>query len=102
MLKRLYENHFATSFDLHPDLEHNLAIFFWLQRSLKWLDALPDRESVLYVWLFLNLYRAEVPERYRLADYWTKWEEGDYKLRALRFSARVLPAVEVEVRKWAL
>lgn len=101
VLEQLYETHFATSFDLHPDLEHNLAIFFWLQRSLKWVDTLPDRECVLYVWLFLRLHSVEIPERYRLADYWARWEEEDWKLRAREYSARDGTAIEAEVKSWS-
>jgi len=55
----------------------NLAVFFWLQRHFKWSDdtlTQDSREHVVFDLLFLHLYRAEVPERYRNEEYCSRWE----------------------------
>jgi hypothetical protein len=59
-----------------------LAAFFFLQRALfKW-SLVYEPENGHY-WrafreLFLRLYAAEIPEQYRMADYYEEWMERFY------------------------
>lgn len=74
----------STSFELHPNDHFNLARFFFLQRYLyKWggeYARLEDREHLLFRFLFLHVYRLEIPPEYRMDSHFKTWEER-YKPR---------------------
>jgi len=67
------------TFQLHSDPLDNFAVFFVLQRYLyKWGgDMLPlsSREHLVFRFLFLDLYRRQVPPRYRFEEYCRQWEQ---------------------------
>lgn len=69
---------------LHPVQEANLAAFFGLQRYLcKWGGERLGPESpehVAYGFLFLHLYRAEIPTEFMMRDYVERWDR-DYRDR---------------------
>jgi hypothetical protein len=63
---------------LHDDVNFNFGAFFGLQRCLhKWggeyLTKYSD-EHVAYDFLFLHLYRCEIPREFANEDYMVKWQ----------------------------
>jgi hypothetical protein len=57
---------------LHPDLNDNFAVFFWLQRCFRWSrEHLTKycRDHIAYDHLFLALYQHEVPEEFANMQY---------------------------------
>jgi len=81
-----------TSFELHSCDLFNLARFFFLQRYLyKWGgDRIPPdaREHQLFRFLFLHVYRLEIPPEYRMEnhDWYQTWEKH-YKPRQEYYAA---------------
>lgn len=75
---------------LHPDPNDNLAAFFGIQRYLyKWGGdrlAPHSREHVAFRLLFLDVYRYEIPEKYRKEPYWQEWEDA-YRPRQEHYAA---------------
>ena len=73
------------SMEMDPSLERNFGAFFSLQRWLyKWGgEQLPESapEHRAYRWLFLHLYRAEIPARWRHAERWRTWRAIDPSVR---------------------
>lgn len=60
-------------FDRDPAV--NFAAFYTTQRRLKEDDMLKDsRDHILFDMLFLHLYKAEVPARFRNEEFCCKWE----------------------------
>jgi hypothetical protein len=62
---------------LHPDLNDNFAVFFWLNRTFHWGDAhltKYSQEHIAYDHLFLALYRYEVPEEFACAEWNVPWQ----------------------------
>jgi hypothetical protein len=74
----------------HSDPNDNLAAFFGIQRYLyKWGGEmlLPhSREHVAFRLLFLDVYRYEIPEKYRKEPYWQEWEDK-YRPRQEHYAA---------------
>lgn len=68
-LAALWDTHYGQSDELHPEPLHNFAIFFYLQRRLKWLCELTEREARIFVRLFLALHDAPVPRGYEREDF---------------------------------
>ncbi|MCP5557292.1 MAG: hypothetical protein H7A55_06030 [Verrucomicrobiaceae bacterium] len=95
-LAHLYTDHEAQTFHPHEDLKHQMGVMFWLQRSLKWGDGLPDRESLMYVWLFIQLHGREVPGGWECQDYLTQYECRRDDAR--RLAANLSPLVERAIR----
>lgn len=63
---------------LHPDLNDNFAVFFWLQRCFRWSgEHLTKycRDHIAYDHLFLALYRLEVPEEFANMQYNSDWQQ---------------------------
>jgi hypothetical protein len=70
---------------LHPDLNDNFAVFFWLNRYFHWAGenlTKYSRDHIAYDHLFLSLYRYEVAEEFA----WTEWN--------LRWQREFLPRAE--------
>jgi hypothetical protein len=62
---------------LHPDLNDNFAIFFWLNRSFHFGGehlTKYSRDHIAYDHLFLALYRYEVPEEFACAEWNVQWQ----------------------------
>jgi hypothetical protein len=74
----------------HSDPNDNLAAFFGIQRYLyKWGGdrlAPHSREHVAFRLLFLDVYRYEIPEKYRNEPYWQEWEDA-YRPRQEHYAA---------------
>jgi hypothetical protein len=69
--------------DVWPEgREERLAVFFALQRYLyKWGGEYEPREGKcwrVFRTLFLDLHDAEIPARFRLAEYAEKWDRMDH------------------------
>jgi hypothetical protein len=61
---------------LHPDLNDNFAVFFWLNRSFNWGGehlTKYSRDQIAYDHLFLSLYRHEVAEEFVCEEWNQKW-----------------------------
>ena len=75
---RLYVDPIVDTLRLHSDDDLNFAACFALQRFLcKWGgEMLPpeSREHVAWRYLFLHLYRQEVPVRFRHPEYAERWD----------------------------
>lgn len=78
----LYEDHFEHTFDLYEDDSKNWAVFFWLQRSIKWCDYLDLRASLVYVRLFLHLHDKPVPRGYDQPEWLSIVKYGEREHRA--------------------
>lgn len=68
----------VKTLELYPEPLDNLAAFFTLQRFLyKWggerLTAF-SREHLAFRLLFLDVYRQDIPERFRFEPYYSDWE----------------------------
>jgi hypothetical protein len=67
---------FRESLILDRDLTVNFALFFVTQRRLNEDDMLRDsRDHLLFDMLFLHLYQAEIPSRYRNEDFCRLWDK---------------------------
>lgn len=73
---------FFESGEWNISLYEKLAIFFLLQRALyKWAleyEPLNSRYYRAFHSLFLEVYAAEIPEAYRMDEYYSRWEK-DFK-----------------------
>ena len=70
----------VRSLELYPNPLDNFAAFFALQRHLyKWggehLTAF-SREHLIFRFLFLDLYRLDVPDPFKFEPYCGDWERG--------------------------
>ena len=67
--------------ELYPDNLDNFAVFFALQRWLgKWggeTSPLDDPARIAFQFLFLHLYREEIPERFKYIEmqWYAEWRE---------------------------
>ena len=76
---------------LHPDLNDNFAVFFWMQRCFRWSGehlTKYSREHLVYDHLFLALYRHEVPEAFASVECNLEWQR-EYQPRAEEVAAHV-------------
>lgn len=81
-LKRVYDTHYANSYELLEDDRLNFGVLFLLQRTQKWCDMLDPHERVLFLKLFLRLHDADVPAGYEIADWWRQYESDRHEARA--------------------
>lgn len=76
----------------YEDELDNLAVFFFLQRYLgKWGGErlTPwSHEHIVFRQLYLHCYRMEIPEPYRMGEFWEKWEY-EHKARREEIAVRV-------------
>jgi len=91
-LKRVYDTHFARTYELPEDDRLNFGVLFFLQRSHKWCDMLDDHERVIFLKLFLRLHDADVPAGYEFAEYQRQYEPRRREARALAETLRPLVA----------
>jgi hypothetical protein len=65
--------------ELHSDPDRNHAAFFALQRFLyKWGGdylSISSREHLAFRFLFLDLYKRDVPAEFRHQEYWERWQK---------------------------
>ncbi len=85
----LWDSHYARTLDLHPEAIHNFAIFFYLQRRLKWLDELSSREALVFIRLFVHLHDQPVPDGYESQEWCRRYEGRRADVPAL--AARLRP-----------
>lgn len=95
---QVYEKHFKQSFDLLEDDVENMAVFFLLQRAIKWHDHLNPRDQLVYVRLFLHLHDKPVPRGYDHPSWQIDVKYGEREQAAARaLAARLRPHLECAI-----
>lgn len=83
---------FVKTLKFSSDRNNNLAAFFALQRFLgKWGgEMLPEssRDWIAFKFLYLHLYRVDIPSEFRLAEHHASWARR-HAHRAERVAARL-------------
>ena len=93
-LRSLFEP-IVTTLTLYADDDMNFAAFFGLQRCFKWGGEYLTEDSdehIAYDFLFLHLYRLDVPDDYRHAEYYARWQRK-YEPRREEMAAVVRSAL---------